>query len=81
MKCRDVVSVNKMTRRLRCPRCRRKPILYGGPTAGGQQEEVMEPQSDLGSTSTRFGPKEGARYACPRCEKHTLAFSELMMFD
>jgi predicted RNA-binding Zn-ribbon protein involved in translation (DUF1610 family) len=81
--CRQVVSVDVMAPRLRCPKCGRKPLLYGAVSAPGSEDDDWL----SGSISWQlpdereFVLDEHSQYECPRCTEATLSFTAVGDFD
>ncbi len=80
--CREIVNVDVMKPRLRCPRCRRKPTLCVNPrtsTAGYDALESAQLWSLPDGTPIVIGDDE--RFECPRCATHRLRFEFVGVFD
>ena len=76
-KCRSVVQVNLLKRRLRCPNCRSgKVIPYDDPQVLGEAGQNVVAGWDVSDVLGRELELTDGKYRCPKCGKMSLRFED-----
>lgn len=75
-RCRELVRVNVLSERLRCPRCRGKVVPYDDPVLCGRvgSEEVTHWRGE--ELVGRILSLHNGDYLCPRCGEYSLRFAD-----
>ena len=80
--CKQLVVVDLLKKRIRCPRCRRKHplVIYDEPEMIGQiGSRVIERYVEVKQRYGRELTLTNGTYVCPQCGQHRLKFSTLEM--
>jgi len=76
-RCRDIVQVNLISKKIRCPECKSTKIIpYDSPNLiGSPGEKIVAKWNPIKKGGRQLILTDG-KYKCPKCEKMSLKFEK-----